>query len=73
MFAEKEGTIAMGMILHCGEDKTLGPDRLIPSHRDLGVRFLRVDDFVGDHDVKKTTSGFVRFYKERKNRYPCYI
>ena len=28
MFAEKEGNIAMGMILHCGEDKTLGPEKI---------------------------------------------
>ena len=33
MFAEKEGNIAMGMILHCGEDKMLGLGVLM----DLGL------------------------------------
>lgn len=52
MFAEKEGNIAMGMILHCGEDKTLGPARLTDSvpPGPWGFRFLRVDELVGDHD-----------------------
>lgn len=51
MFAEKEGNVAMGMILHCGEDKTLKPgsiDWTVPPGPWGG--FLRVDELVGDHD-----------------------